>query len=219
MRNNFFQTGDKLRVKLSYFDNHSDDYIVRLRLNPNDNTYQWYNIDSANYRGFEISGGYDAGSFFLEGAFTKYTKIEYCETTGHCAPPLSLGLGSASGALKNDYAANYIPPESAGSVTAGVRLFDQKLTLGGRVQFSSARTGSVWPPSVTDTFTWPSYRVYDLFGSYKVDADSTLSFSVENITDQYYFGALTSISVPSPGRTARISYTTTLGDRCVSCER
>lgn len=212
LRNNLFQSGDKLRVKLSYFDNHYDDYIVRLRPNPNNNTYQWYNIDSANYRGFEISGGYDAGAFFLEGAFTKYLKIEYCETAGRCAPPLSSGFGSASGALKNDYAANYVPPECAGSVTAGVRLFDQKLTLGGRVQFSSARTGSVWPPSVTDTFTWPSYRVYDLFGSYKIDADSTLNFSVENITDQYYFGALTSIGVPSPGRTARISYTTTLGD-------
>lgn len=212
LRNNLFQSGDKLRVKLSYFDNHYDDYIVRLRPNPNNNTYQWSNIDSANYRGFEVSGGYDAGAFFLEGAFTKYLKIEYCETAGHCAPPRSSSFGSASGALKNDYAANYVPPEYAGSVTAGVRLFDQKLTLGGRVQFSSARTGSVWPPSVTDTFTWPSYQVYDLFGSYKVDADSTLNFSVENITDQYYFGALTSIGVPSPGRTARISYTTTLGD-------
>ncbi|MCA1454620.1 TonB-dependent receptor [Bradyrhizobium sp. BRP22] len=216
LRNNVFQSGDKLRVKLAYFDNHYDDYIVRYQTGsgaPAEHKYVWYNIDSANFRGFEISGNYDAGAFFLEGAFTKYTKIEYCETAGSCAPPTSqFSLASPTGALKNDYAANYVPPDYAGSVTAGVRLFDQRLTLGGRVQFSSARSGSAWPPTSGDTFTWPSYQVYDLFGIYKVDDDATFNFSVENLTDQYYFGALTSIAVPSPGRTARISYTTTLNE-------
>jgi hemoglobin/transferrin/lactoferrin receptor protein len=217
LRNDVFQSGDKLRLKLSYFDNHYDDYIVRYQTGSGsigsdaDHKYVWYNIDGANFRGFEISGNYDAGTFFLEGAFTKYTKIEYCETAGSCAPPTSqFDLASPTGALKNDYAANYVPPDSSGSVTAGIRLFDQKLTLGGRVQFSSSRSGSVWPPANGATFTWPSYRVYDLFGIYKVDDDSTINFSIENLTDEYYFGALTSIPVPSPGRTARISYTTTL---------
>lgn len=214
LRNDVFQSGDKLRLKLSYFDNHYDDYIVRYQTGTGstaDHKYVWYNIDGANFRGFEISGNYDAGAFFLEGAFTKYTKIEYCETAGSCAPPTSqFDLANSTGALKNDYAANYVPPNSSGSVTAGIRLFDQKLTLGGRVQFSSARSGSVWPPANGDTFTWPSYRVYDLFGIYKVDDHSTVNFSIENLTDEYYFGALTSIPVPSPGRTARISYTTTL---------
>ncbi len=219
LRNNVLQSGDKLRVKLAYFDNHYDDYIVRYQTGSGstgsaaDHKYVWYNINGANFRGFEISGNYDSGAFFLEGAFTKYTKIEYCETAGSCAPPTSqFDLASPTGALKNDYAANYVPPNYAGSVTAGIRLFDQKLTLGGRVQFSSARSGSVWPPTSGDTFTWPSYQVYDLFGIYKIDDDSTINFSIENLTDQYYFGALTSIAVPSPGRTARISYTTTLNE-------
>lgn len=216
LRNDVVRAGDKLRVKLSYFDNHYDDYIVRFQTGDEgvtgDHKYQWYNIHGANFRGFEISGGYDAGSLFLEGNFTKYTKIEYCETASTCAPPLSTAVASATGALKNDYAANYVPPEYSGSVTAGIRLFDQRLTLGARTQFSSARSGSVWPPSGSATFSWPSYRVYDLFGSYKIDANSIVNFSIENITDQYYFGALTSIGVPSPGRTARVSYTTTLDD-------
>ncbi|MDA9405164.1 hypothetical protein XH79_41365 [Bradyrhizobium sp. CCBAU 45389] len=213
LRNDVIRAGDKLRLKLSYFDNHYDDYIVRFQTGTTgDHKYEWYNIDSANYRGFEISGGYDAGPLFVEGAFTKYTKIEYCVTAGHCAPPISTAVTDADGALKNDYAANYIPPEWAGSATAGVRLLDQKLTLGVRTQFSSSRSGSVWPPTAQGTFTWPSYTVYDFFGSYRFSEDSILNFSVENITDQYYFGALTSIGVPSPGRTARVSYTTTLND-------
>jgi hemoglobin/transferrin/lactoferrin receptor protein len=213
LRKDVVRSGDKLRVKFSYFDNHYDDYIVRFQTwATSDHKYQWYNIDSAIYRGFEISGGYDAGLFFVEGAFTKYTKIEYCDTSGHCAPPISTAVASAEGALQNDYAANYVPPKYAGSVTAGIRLLDQRLTLGARTHFSSARSGSVWPPVTQGTFTWPSYTVYDLFGSYKFDDDSTVNFSVENITDQYYFGALTSIGIPSPGRTARVSYTTTLDD-------
>jgi hemoglobin/transferrin/lactoferrin receptor protein len=217
LRNDVFQTGDKFRIKLAYFDNHYDDYIVRYDTSNGTATthkYVWYNINGANFRGFEISGNYDAGAYFLEGAFTKYTKIEYCETAGNCAPPTSQNdLGSATGALKNDYYSNYIPPDYAGSVTAGVRLFDKKLTLGGRIQFSSSRSGAAWPPGSNSAFIWPSYQVYDLFGSYKIDDDSTINVSIENLTDQYYFGALTSIAIPSPGRTARLSYTTTFNDK------
>lgn len=222
LRENVFKKDDKFRFKLSFFDNNYDNYIVRMRsdgttpgLDPS--RYNWFNLDTARYRGFEISGGYDAGTAFVEGVFTKYTDIEYCRTEGVCAPPgASNTLSGAGGALVNDWAANYVPPEYSGSVTAGVRLFDQKLTLGGRTHFAGARSGSVWPPSsqglIGASFTWPSYRVYDFFGSYKFNEDNILHVSIENITDEYYFGALVSTGIPSPGRTARISYTTKFGD-------
>lgn len=221
LRENVFQSGDKLRIKLSYFDNYYDDYIIRgLRSNRGgQNVYEWQNLDSANYRGFEISGGYDAGSVFLEGAFTKYTKIEYCPTPSTCRGPAALrsNLGSpASSPQQNDYATNYIPPEYAGSVTAGIRFLDQKLTLGARTSFSSTRFGGSWlvsgaPGQVGYGLPWPSYRIYDVFGSYKFNEDNILSFSIENITDEYYFGAMSSAGIPSPGRTARMSYSTTFG--------
>lgn len=221
LRKDVALTGDKLRFKLSYFDNHYNDYIIRMNALGfgGQNKYQWYNIDGANYRGFEISGGYDVGSFFFEGAFTKYTAIEYCPTVDTCGPPSALGrnlAGSPTSPLQNDYATNYIPPEYAGSLTVGVRLFDQALTLGARTHFSATRLGSVWPGAgggqVGYQFTWPEYRIFDIFGSYKLTNDTLLNLSVENVTNEYYFGALSSAGIPSPGRTARIGLTATLGD-------
>lgn len=110
-------------------------------------------------------------------------------------------------------AANYVPPEYSGSVTTGVRLFDQALTLGGRMHFASERFGDDWKDTkgqlgqVGYQFTWPSYKILDLFASYKINEDAVLDVSVENLTDRYYFGGLSSVGIASPGRTARGSIT------------
>lgn len=226
LRNGVVTDGDALRFKAALFDNTYDDYIVRMRgvrhngvpLPGSDPTrYHWYNIDSANYRGYELSGSYDARAFFVEGAFTKYLSTKYCDG-GVCSAPTGTAT-AATNALRNDYSANYIPPEYSGSVTGGVRLFDEALTLGGRVNFSSARIGSIWPPPTPGFGTigagglsWPSYFTYDVFGSFKVTEDVMVNASVENITDEFYFGALTSTGIPSPGRTVRVGLTRTLGE-------
>ncbi len=210
--------GDRLRFKAAFFDNHTDNYIVRMRgithngvpLPGDDPTrYHWYNIDDAHFRGFEVSGSYDAGKFFLEAGFNKYIEVKFCDQ-GVCVAPAS-STAPAVGALRNDYATNYIPPDYSGSVTMGLRFFDQALTVGGRAYFASARIGAVWPPDGqgvigSGTHSWPKYNVFDVFASYKVTRDAILNLSVENITDEYYFGALTSTGIPSPGRTGRMSF-------------
>ena len=40
--------------------------------------------------------------------------------------------------------------------------------------------------------------------------DALVNFSVENITDEYYFGGLASLGIPSPGRTVRLGLTRNL---------
>ena len=217
LRDGVVTRDDRLRFKVSLFDNHYDDYIVR-GLTPNQpsnaNQYHWDNIDSAVYQGFELSGGYDARMFFVEGAFTKYTKIEYCPTSDTCGPP-SLGTTIAgSTATASDYVSNYVPPEYSGSLTLGARLFNEKLTLGGRMHFASVRAGTVWEGGsasrVGIAVSWPEYVVFDAFGTYELAEDTMLNWSVENITDEYYFGALSSVGIPSPGRTVRLGLTRTL---------
>jgi hemoglobin/transferrin/lactoferrin receptor protein len=108
-----------------------------------------------------------------------------------------------------------VPPKYSGSLTVGVRAFEEKLTLGARMHFASVRAGTVWQGGsasrVGVDVSWPEYRIFDVFGSYKLTEDAIINFSVENITDEYYFGALSSVGIPSPGRTARIGLTRTLG--------
>lgn len=220
LRDDVITSGDNLRFKASLFDNNYDDYIVR-GLTPNQpgggNQYYWDNIDSAVYQGFELSGGYDAREFFVEGSFTKYTKIEYCPTSATCGPP-SLGttIGGSASPTASDYVSNYVPPEYSGSLTLGTRLFDEKLTLGARAHFASVRAGTAWEGAnasrVGVEVSWPQYVVFDAFGSYKLTEDTTLAWSVENITDEYYFAALSSVGIPSPGRTARLTFTHTFGE-------
>ena len=219
LREDVVQDGDKLRFKASFFDNHYDDYIIRYLKPPAPgqagNQYHWGNIDSATYQGFELSGGYDARRFFVEGAFTKYTKIEYCRTADTCAPPaMGTALGGSDAPTASDYVSNYVPPEYSGSVTVGLRAFDEKLTLGARTHFASVRAGSSWSTGsasrVGIDISWPRYTIFDVFGSYQLSDDALINFSVENITDEYYFGALSSVGIPSPGRTVRVGLTRNL---------
>lgn len=209
LREGVFLPGDNLRLKATLFRNRYRDYIVRASADPASTyPYQWTNIDRADYRGYEISGAYDAGGWFVEAALTRYNSIEYCYN-GQCGTP-----GSAD-ALGRDYTANYIPPKYSGTVSIGARLLDRRLTLGARAQFAGVRFGSDWGAVENETgqvgtnFTWPSYEVYDLFGSYAFNDTTMLNFSIENITDKYYYTALSSGGIPSPGRTARVSLTVT----------
>jgi hemoglobin/transferrin/lactoferrin receptor protein len=200
LKEGIISAGDTLRLKASVFNNKYENYIVRLR--PPDWTfgYQWDNIDHARYRGVELAASYDAGSYFLEGNYTRYTDIKYCQTSTSCT---SFGLGQ-------DYGANYVPPTHSGSVTAGFRAFDDALTLGARTHFASERAGGkTLNGGFATAMTWPRYTILDLFGSYDFKDDLKLSFSAENIFDRYYIGALSSVGMPAPGRTFRMSLTKT----------
>lgn len=225
LRDDVALSGDKLRFKASWFDNFYDDYILRWQLprrpGSTGNQYMWTNMNSATYRGFELSGSYDARNFFFEGAFTKYTKIEYCTLAGTCGSPMmgTAIAGSSPNPIATDYVSNYIPPEYSGSITLGVRAFDEKLTLGARTHFAGVRSGTTWMTGnaarVGVDVSWPEYVIFDVFGSYKFTDDMLANFSVENITDEYYFGALASIGLPSPGRTFRFGLTRTLGEDAI----
>jgi hemoglobin/transferrin/lactoferrin receptor protein len=209
LEENVLTDGDKLGFKASYFRNRYEDFIATGSVVGDFGLLlqQFQNIDRANYHGIELSSTYDTGTFFAEGSFTKYLKTEYCTEDRGCYTP------RLDEVLANLSPPNYVPPEWSGSVTAGFRMFEEALTIGGRATFSSVRSGSDWPPKgggiglIGLQYTWPEFVVFDLFGSYKFSEDTMLNFSVENLTDQYYYGPLATTGMPSPGRTARLTLT------------
>ncbi|GGF63796.1 TonB-dependent receptor [Azorhizobium oxalatiphilum] len=211
LRDDLFLAGDKARFKAAYFRNRYDNYVVVDDVPGNESAQQYTNIDHANYHGIELSGSYDTGKVFVEGNFTKYLTVEYCEQDGCSVPTLD-------GVLANVAPPTFVPPEWSGSVTAGVRMFDEAFTVGGRATFASTRYGTPWPPQNASTigligvnFTWPQFVVFDLFANYKFSEDTTLSISVENLTDQYYYDPMSTTGMPAPGRTARLSFSHRLG--------
>ncbi|QUS39824.1 TonB-dependent receptor [Tardiphaga alba] len=212
LRDDVLTQGDKLRFKAAYFRNRYDDYVIMQDVPDVPGQQHFANIDHANYHGFELSGSYDAGTVFVEGNYTRYVKAEYCTTKSDCSLP------KLDSVLANVTPPTFVPPEWSGSVTGGVRFFDQALTIGGRAFFSSTRIGTNWPPEnpaaiglIGLNFTWPQFVVYDLFASYRFSEDTMMNLSIENITDQYYYGPLATTGMPSPGRTARLGLTHRFG--------
>lgn len=142
--------------------------------------------------------GYDAGVFFVDVGGTIYTETEFC--VGHSY--------SADG-VYNGYAQMHVPPEKSASLTAGVRLLDEKLTLGGRLTYIGARSAEAMevPGGGTVIIKWTPHTLLDLFASYKVSDDLRFDMTVDNVTDVYYMDVLNLDLMPSPGRTGRVGLT------------
>jgi hemoglobin/transferrin/lactoferrin receptor protein len=200
-RNDVIATGDSLFVKLAYFDNLTENYIARI--GGNSVNYNFYNIDSVRFKGIELSGRYETAAVFAEASLTYYTDAEYCMPTFDPGPTFCDDYVKGA-----DYSAPYIPPEWAGSVTLGTRMFEDRLTLGGRLDFAGRKLSLVRHNFINDT-QWDPYLVVNLFGSYKFSDTVTLDFSAENLFDLYYVDALSRTQMPSPGRTIRTSLTAT----------
>lgn len=196
LRSDLFQPGDKARLKLAYFDNNTDNYVGR--------TYElarmsFFNYDYVQFKGFELSGGYDAKWGFLDFGFNYYTGFKACLDDGECFDYT----------LQADYLTNQVPPRFTASVTAGLRLFDDKVTVGGRLTYMGQRLA----PLVEDptyfwvTKVWAPYTVVDAFAQWKINDTLTLDVSAQNLLDAYYVDAINNTDMPAPGRTIRATLT------------
>jgi hemoglobin/transferrin/lactoferrin receptor protein len=156
-------------LKLGYFRNRIDNYIT-YAADPTDGRTRWVNLPgTTDMQGVEIEGGYDAGLFYGRLALT------FADTR----QPLAefAGVGNDVGRLPDDYA----------TIDAGMRFFEQRLTLGGRIRY----TGDSIQAYVDEesSIERPSYTLVDFYGSFKLTENARLFFSVDNAFDKAYFVA------------------------------
>jgi hemoglobin/transferrin/lactoferrin receptor protein len=200
LRDDVLTEGDKLRLKISHFNNDIDDYLTRT----NYPAVTVRNIPNATFVGWEGNVGYDVGWGFAELSGTYYTDIHFCayETGG--------SLACRPAGVQNGYAQLHVPPKKSGTITAGLRFLDGDLEVGGRLTYMGDRgttTTNADTGGYTTVINWDQYTLVDLFASYKVNDHVMIDAAVDNLTDVYYMDALTLGLMPSPGRTIRASLT------------
>lgn len=181
-----FLENDSLRVKVSGFYREVDDYIVvgeylsDVPLQSGQTFLSYVNLDgTARMRGVEIEGAYDTGTFWLGGAYT-LVNIDWPQTTERFSNATTSTTGSTI------YWNSTVPPAQKFTLDAGVRLFDQRLSLGARVNHveptEEARLDSEGTPIVVGD----AYTTMDIYGSLKLTENAVLQMTGTNMTDVRY---------------------------------
>ncbi len=174
---------DKLRLKANYYDNDIENYILAMN---SGTRFFFQNVPgTSEVSGVELEVNYDVGFAFASLGYH------------HINADLPFEPGGAP-------LANYAgPPEQVWTLTGGVRLFDERLVLGGRIRDVPE---SVYPgqaSSGTGSYSVPPYRLYDAFASYKVSDHLDLNFTAENLTDELYTPGMSADSVNGRGLTMK----------------
>ncbi|MBB6261854.1 hemoglobin/transferrin/lactoferrin receptor protein [Paenochrobactrum gallinarii] len=218
-QDNLFITGDTASFKLAYFDNNIKNYIVRYYDPESNGGMTFSNADSYKTNGLEFQSSYDSGRIFADLSATYYFKTETCdanfaarlretanqyqktENTPDCTP------GSYMGSFTN----TQNPPKYSVNLTLGSRFFDETLTVGGRMTYTSGpveKNDKPWQiGATTPQILYKPVTLFDAFVTYKLREDAVINASVQNITNRYYLDPLAQSFMPAPGRTFRAGLT------------
>ena len=194
LRDGLFFEDDAFRVRLAYFNNNYDNFIARTIFPIRDPSFgsQFFyrNLEEkVTVAGYEFSLAYDVGWGFADLNFNGFTEL--------FEAPVQVKMEQ---------------PEYNGTLTLGARWLDERLQLGGRLTFF----GDLPIDPDADLFVydegrylWEANEIVDIFGSYKLNDNLSLGFSVENVADTFYTPPLFVTRFPAPGRTVRVNFTAT----------
>ena len=166
-----FTSRNSFRFKAVYFDMDVENYVTGCVAPPSPFLFFCNASGTAQVRGVELQGMYDAGGAFAGLSYT------YTDTN---VPTQIDGLGAHS----------YLP-EHVLVATGGLRFLDQRLTVGARVSYNSeSDVGAANVPSPYASRFMPGYTLVDLFTSYKFDSGLEIGATVINLFDLDYTPAL-----------------------------
>lgn len=211
LTSNLLSDGDQIGFKLAYFNNDTRDFITRYY---NDGDLFFANAESFKTSGLEMQASYDQGRFFTDVSTTYYFHAKTCDSemagklrSNKWYKELADTPDCVNGGFVGSYLNTQNPPKYSVNLTAGVRFFDQALTLGGRMTHTSGPTSELnkaWNGSMTSAqIHYRPVTTFDTFLTYKLREDAELNLSVENIANRYYLDPLSQSSMPAPGRTVR----------------
>ncbi|MBZ9677282.1 TonB-dependent hemoglobin/transferrin/lactoferrin family receptor [Mesorhizobium sp. ES1-1] len=196
-QNDIFEAGDAFRLKAAYFNNDVDDYIDGVTLSPFDPTsgcpfgpgipicFQYQNFAKAKINGFEMEGVYDAA--------WGYAGLSASITNGHTI------------SYDGDRADLATIPSSQVTAQLGLRFLEDRLTVGGEVQYNGKPKGN----AVAEDYT-----LVNAFASYQATDNLKVDFRADNLFDVKYANPLngsTTVAVYEPGITLKLAATMRFG--------
>lgn len=196
-QNDIFEPGDALRLKAAYFNNDVDDYIDGVTLSPFAPgsgcpfgpgipiCFQYRNFAKAKINGFELEGVYDAA--------WGYAGLSASITDGHTVSYKGVEADLAT------------IPSSQVTAQLGLRFLEDKLTVGGEVQYNGKPKGNA---------VAADYTLVNAFASYQATDDLKVDFRADNLFDVNYANPLngsTTIAVYEPGITLKLAATMRFG--------
>jgi hemoglobin/transferrin/lactoferrin receptor protein len=209
LRNGLFARNDALRIKAAAFRREIEDYIVMGYIQTPEVSAWEYNsfVNAAGIttmRGVELEGNYDAGMFWLGGAAT-WLKTEWpnkTETFNNGSATMTRCVQYACGTTTSGdifAVSGNVPPEFKGTIDAGVRFFDRKVSVGARYNRVMPTQTRLLDADGNLTETSKAYSTIDLYASFKFTEYATLRLFANNVRDVNYVPA--SANYTAPGRT------------------
>jgi hemoglobin/transferrin/lactoferrin receptor protein len=180
--NDILEPGDAFRLKAAYFNNDIDDYIGIVRLSPfvpgsgctmgfgPPFCYQYQNFANAKINGFELETVYDAG--------WGYAGLSASIIDGHTISTNGVQAGLLT------------IPSSQVTAQLGLRFLEDKLTVGGEVQYNGKPKDN---PIAED------YTLVNAFVSYQATDNLKIDFRADNLFDVKYANPLNIVPATTPG--------------------
>lgn len=186
---------DSVRFKAVGFYRQIENYISLGEITRAETGRQhtaFVNVDgTTRMKGIELEASYDAGPWYAGVSYT-HLKTDFGDSYTYDGTTYEV-----------EPSVIFVPPRNKIAVDAGVRLFEEKLVLGGRVSHVGGTSPNIG--LLTASYVTEDYTLYDVYGSYKFKENTTLRVAVNNLTDVAYVPALGSTSFPGPGRTVTAS--------------
>ncbi|MFN3348019.1 MAG: TonB-dependent hemoglobin/transferrin/lactoferrin family receptor [Pseudorhodoplanes sp.] len=213
--NVFFQ-GDGFRAKAAIFETKVDNFITNgvgrfpqagTFGNAVQTAFVFVNLlgPTTTMKGFEVEASYDAGKAYIGGSYTSL-KATYDGVFDpfFAGPPDGDAYLPLLPEWERQYFFIFVPPKEKYSLDGGLRFFDRKLTVGGRMTYV-APTIPLTSEEMIETYKQKSYHLYGLYLSFDLNENLTARINVDNLMDKAYVDAMGVPTYPAPGRTITFS--------------